>query len=180
MAMNGRFVPRDPTRSARIGIGLLCLAALGCVVLILVLRAPVAGRLSEGHALRAEVDRLEMLRDRAAEAGPVDLAIAAESPRDAQSRMQVALQALADTHELEIETIRAVQTEGAIGGMETVGLVLTGALPEPALEAFLAGLPDLQPFIEVVEVDLRRARILSRAEDARRIAIRLSVRGYLA
>ena len=177
--MNGAFVFGDPGAVGRLGAQLRVASWLAVALAAVLLWTLLSDRRAEVGALRAEIASAEALTARAAAAGgaPSRL-IEAATPQEAQSAQQAALRALADVHGLDVEVMRTTELE-TVGGLGTVGLMLTGALPEPALEGFLAALGADSPFFEVTALDLRRARAVSRADPRRRLAVQVAVRSYL-
>ena len=178
--MNGAFVFGDPGAVERLGVQLRVASWLAVALAAVLLLTLLSDRRAEVAALSAEIASAEALTARASAAGraPTRL-IEAATPQEAQSTQQAALRALAEAHVLDVEVMRTTELE-TVGGLGSVGLVLTGALPEPALEGFLASLGTASPLFEVTALDLRRARAVSRADPRRRLAVQVAVRSYLA
>ena len=178
--MNGTFVFADPVGVARLGAQLRVATWLAVALASALLWALVSDRRAEVAALKSEISAAKALAVRASRSGdgPRRL-IAAATPQEAQSAQQAALRELAEAHGFDVEVMRATELE-TVDGLGSVGLVLTGALPEPALEGFLLALRTASPFFEVTSLDLRRARTISRTDPRRRLAVQVAVRSYLS
>jgi Type II secretion system (T2SS), protein M subtype b len=153
------------------GYGLAGLCALLALLLI------------SGHDnRRAAIAEMEAVIARADDAGPggaAGLAATAfytgETPQLAQAALQTDLQALAETHSIEIEVIRADQIE-QIDGYIRLNLTLNGLAPETELGRFLHGLAAMEPIVVVEQLTLRRART-SRSEAERKIGFQAQLFG---
>ncbi|MFQ6546513.1 GspMb/PilO family protein [Aestuariibius sp. 2305UL40-4] len=172
------FADRD--KPARIGRVLEYVAFGIALVFVLLAWRAVEARSSSLAELRAVTERAEAVEARVATSdGAFAAALyAAGTPREAQTRLQTDAQALAAAHGLEIEVIRAREVTPD-GPLLTIGMVLAGAIPEDRLEDFLYAVADAEPLIAATEIELRRARTLSRSDPTRRIAIQMTLEAYL-
>jgi Type II secretion system (T2SS), protein M subtype b len=98
-----------------------------------------------------------------------------DTPQLAQAALQTDLQALAETHSIEIEVIRADQIE-QIDGFVRLNLTLNGVAPETELGPFLHGLASMEPIVVVEQLNLRRART-SRTEAERKVTFQAELFG---
>ena len=131
---------------------------------------------------RAEIAEMEAVIARAAGAGsaggtglPPAAFYTGETPQLAQAALQTDLQALAETHSIEIEVIRADQIE-QIDGFVRLNLTLNGVAPEAELGRFLHGLAAMEPIVVVEQLSLRRART-SRSDAERKITFQAELFG---
>lgn len=97
------------------------------------------------------------------------------TPQLAQAAVQTSLQALAEAHRINIDTIRADEIE-QIDGVVRLNLSINGVAPETELGAFLYGLASMNPIVVVEDMSLRAARA-SRSNPERRIAFQASLYG---
>ena len=104
--------------------------------------------------------------------------LAAESPNIAQTRLQSHIQDIATAHQLEIEVIRSDEVEDQ-GRTLALGILLNGVIPEEELAGFLGSLATAEPKVLVSSLDLRRARITSRRDPTRKIALRMGLKGLM-
>jgi hypothetical protein len=136
-----------------------------------------------GHDDRkAEITEMEALIARADAAGsgagaglPPAAFYVGDTPQLAQAALQTDLQALAETHSIEIEVIRADQIE-QVEGFVRLNLTLNGVAPEVELGRFLHGLAAMEPIVVVEQLNLRRARS-SRSDAERRVTFQAELFG---
>lgn len=126
--------------------------------------------------LQERIARADALPDTTAANDTVFLA--AESPNIAQTRLQSLVQEIAAAHKLEIEVIRSNEMEDQ-GRALALGIMLNGVIPEEELAGFLGSLTTAEPRVLVASLDLRRARITSRRDPARKIALRMGLKGLM-
>lgn len=126
--------------------------------------------------LQSRIARVSDLPERADSAETTFLA--AENPNIAQTRLQTQIQELAAAHALEIDVIRATQVEDQ-GRALALGITLNGALPEGQLAGFLTALAASEPKILLKSLDMRRARVTSRRDPTRKLALRLGLEGLM-
>ena len=156
---------------------------LACGFAVAVALALMALALVAGHDDRkAEIAEMEALiarADAAGSSGGAGLPPAAfykgDTPQLAQAALQTDLQALAETHSIEIEVIRADQIE-QIDGFVRLNLTLNGVAPEVELGRFLHGLAAMEPIVVVEQLTLRRART-SRSDAERRVTFQAELFG---
>lgn len=97
------------------------------------------------------------------------------TPQLAQATVQTSLQALAETHRVDIEMIRADEIE-QIDGVVRLNLAINGIAPEAELGAFLHGIAAMRPILVVEDLTLRVART-SRTNPERRVVFNASLYG---
>lgn len=100
--------------------------------------------------------------------------LAAEDPNIAQTRMQTQVQELAAQHNMEIEVIRATDVTDE-GRVIALGLTVKGVVAEADFAPFLTALSQTEPRILLDEIDLRRARLVSRRDPTRKLAVSLGM-----
>lgn len=110
--------------------------------------------------------------------GSETLFFAAESPNIAQTRLQTQVQEIATAHKLEIEVIRSDELEDQ-GRTLSLGILLNGVIPEDEFAGFLTALEAAEPKIMVTSLDLRRARVASRRDPTRKLALRMGLKGMM-
>jgi len=123
----------------------------------------------------ALIDRASTLTGNAGGGLSNDAFFPGATPQLAQAAVQTSLQALAETHRIAIETIRADEIE-QIDGVVRLNLSVNGIAPEAELGAFLHGLAAMTPIVVVEDLSLRAART-SRTNPERRIAFQASLYG---
>ncbi|MEO0370124.1 MAG: GspMb/PilO family protein [Pseudomonadota bacterium] len=101
-----------------------------------------------------------------------------DGPNIAQTRLQTQIQELASAHALDIEVIRSAEIEDQ-GRAITLGIMLNGVIPEERLAGFLTALEAATPKVLVDTLDLRRARVTSRRDPTRKMALRLGLKGVM-
>lgn len=126
--------------------------------------------------LQDRIDRVQALPKGGAASN--DLFLAAESPNIAQTRLQTQIQDLAAAHALEIDVIRVTDVEDQ-GRTIALGILLNGIIPEDRLAGFLSALESATPKILLDNMDMRRARVTSRRDPTRKIALRLGLKGLM-
>lgn len=126
--------------------------------------------------LQSRIARATDLPDRTANTEATFLA--AENPNIAQTRLQTQIQELATAHALEIDIIRATDVEDQ-GRALALGISLNGAIPEGQLAGFLTALDASEPKILLKSMDMRRARVTSRRDPTRKLALRLGLEGLM-
>jgi hypothetical protein len=124
---------------------------------------------------RAVVARAEAAASGGGTGLPPSFFYRGETPQLAQVALQTDLQALAETHSIEIEVIRADQIE-QIDGFVRLNLTLNGVAPEAEIGGFLHGLAAMEPIVVVEQLILRRART-NRTEADRKIAFQAQLFG---
>lgn len=126
--------------------------------------------------LQTRIDRVRALP---ATQGPDEtLFHAAESPNIAQTRLQSQIQEIATTYGFEIEVIRSDEIVDQ-GRALSLGVMLSGVIPEERFAGFLSALDQAAPKILVETLDLRRARVTSRRDATRKLALKMGLRGMM-
>ncbi|MEM6386422.1 MAG: type II secretion system protein GspM [Pseudomonadota bacterium] len=156
------------------------LAAGGFVVAVLVLFSLLmvsasSNRLDDIADKRALIDRVDAMAGRADSGLSDEAFFPGATPQLAQAAVQTSLQALAEAHRINIDTIRADEIE-QVDGVVRLNLSINGVAPETELGAFLYGLASMNPIVVVEDLSLRAARA-SRANPERRIAFQASLYG---
>ena len=98
-----------------------------------------------------------------------------ETPQLAQTALQSSLQALAQSHRIDIEMMRADEIE-QVDGLVRLNLAINGIAPEAELGAFLYGLASMNPIVVVEGLTLRAARA-SRTNPERRVVFQAKLYG---
>ena len=127
-------------------------------------------------ALESRIARVGALPE--AGAGNEAAFLAAESPNIAQTRLQTQVQELASAHALEVDVIRATEVEDQ-GRALALGILLNGVIPEDQLAGFLTALEAAEPKVLLTSMDIRRARVTSRRDPTRKLALRLGLEGLM-
>ena len=107
-----------------------------------------------------------------------DLYYVAETPQLAQAALSDTVQQIADRLGIELEILRAGDTE-KVNDLVQLNLVVSGVVPEPALGQFMNEIATVRPVLILEDMNLRRARDLSRAVKVRKVAFQLDLRAFL-
>lgn len=167
------FAKPDLPRRVALGAG-YGVAAL-CTLLALALITGQDDRRAEIAEMEAVIARAEGAGASGGSGLAPEAFYTGETPQLAQAALQTDLQALAETHSIEIEVIRADQIE-QIDGFVRLNLTLNGIAPEAELGRFLHGLAAMEPIVVVEQLTLRRART-SRTDAERKITFQAEVFG---
>lgn len=133
------------------------------------------------NRLASVADKSDMIARSEARAGSLsgglsdDAFFPGETPQLAQAAVQTNLQALAQSHRINIDMIRADEIE-QIDGIIRLNLSIKGVAPEAELAAFLYGLASMNPIVVIEDLKLRPART-SRSNPERRISFQTSLYG---
>ena len=166
----------DPALVARARTGLFTLFGLSTLT-ALALGLWLAWSAGQTIAdLQGRIDRVSTLP--APQAAGDEIFFAAESPNIAQTRLQTQIQEIAAAHALEIDVIRAEEIEEQ-GRLLRLGVTLNGVIPEDNLAGFLTDLETATPAILVDSYDLLRARVTSRRDAARKLALKMGLKGLM-
>lgn len=165
----------QPKLPRRVALGAACGLAGLCTLVAFALIAGNGERRTEIAEMEAVIARAEGAGDAGANGLPPSAFYTGETPQLAQAALQTDLQALAETHSIEIEVIRADQIE-QIDGFVRLNLTLNGIAPENELGRFLHGLAAMEPIVVVEQMSMRRTRS-SRSETVRTIAFEAEVFG---
>ena len=162
-------LPRQVGTTALVGgVGLMSLIAVTIVGLANDRRAAIADK-------QALITRAETLGTDSARGLSNDAFFSGDTPQLAQAALQTDLQALAESHRIDVEMIRADEIE-QIDGLVRLNLTINGVAPEVELGSFLTGLATMEPIVIVEDLSLRPART-SRTNPERRIAFTASLYG---
>ncbi len=101
-----------------------------------------------------------------------------DTPQLAQAEFTDTLQALAEAYEIELEVLQAEEV-ARVNGMVQLTMVISGAVPEARLGDFLSALANARPVILADDMSLRRARILSRRVQDRKVAFQLDLKAFM-
>lgn len=166
----------SPALIARTRKGLFAALGLGGLgVLALGLMLAWSG-MQQTAALQDRIARAAALPEE--DAGTEGVFLAAESPNIAQTRLQTHIQDIGAAHKLEIEVIRSDEMEDQ-GRALALGIMLNGVIPEAELAGFLGALSTAEPKVLVSSLDLRAARVTSRRDPTRKIALRMGLKGMM-
>lgn len=165
----------QPGLPRRVALGAAYGVAVLCTLLSLMLIGGHNDRRAEIAEMRAVIARAEGGGSTGDSGLPPASFYTGETPQLAQAALQTDLQALAETHSIEIEVIRADQIE-QIDGFVRLNLTLSGLAPEAELGRFLHGLSVMEPIVVVEDLALRRART-SRTDTERKVTFQAEVFG---
>ncbi|MEM9147772.1 MAG: GspMb/PilO family protein [Pseudomonadota bacterium] len=157
----------------------IALAGFACV-LVLALMIGGFRIASEIRTMKLELEDQQALIDRASQQSAADLPIAVyktTTAEEARARLQSDVQALADAHDFEVETINP-EDMIVVDGLVRIAVVVKGSIAQTALAPFLIALQESEPAILLDAVSLRRPRGRPSAEAAPRLPVRLGLAAY--